>query len=91
MRELPEQVPVFSRAFHCCQLKVKQSETAFAFMVAQLYSPSAQWSAIAQLSSELSIPVIGNGDIFEASDAVRMMRETGCAGVCVCVCVCVCV
>jgi nifR3 family TIM-barrel protein len=49
---------------------------------AQLYAGEARWEAIAELASLVrSIPVLGNGDIWEAWDALRMMRETGCAGV----------
>ncbi len=48
---------------------------------AQLYSGEADWSAIGDLKSRLSIPVLGNGDIWESFDALRMMRETGCDGV----------
>ncbi|MFQ5675783.1 MAG: tRNA dihydrouridine synthase DusB [bacterium] len=49
---------------------------------AQLYQGDAQWQAIANLKSEIrSIPVLGNGDIWEAYDALRMMRSTGCDGV----------
>jgi nifR3 family TIM-barrel protein len=48
---------------------------------AQHYSGSANWEPIAALVDALDIPVLGNGDIWEADDAVRMMRETGCAGV----------
>ncbi|GJM38471.1 MAG: tRNA-dihydrouridine synthase [Acidimicrobiales bacterium] len=48
----------------------------------QLYSGSADWSRIAQLKAAVtSIPVLGNGDIWEADDALRMMRETGADGV----------
>jgi nifR3 family TIM-barrel protein len=47
----------------------------------QFYEDGADWDAIADLVSRLSIPVFGNGDIWEAADAVRMMRETGCSGV----------
>mmetsp|Transcript_45128 Transcript_45128/g.115450 ORF Transcript_45128/g.115450 Transcript_45128/m.115450 type:complete len:239 (+) Transcript_45128:133-849(+) len=46
-----------------------------------LYGPHARWDAIGELAASLSIPVIGNGDIFEAPDAVAMLRDTGCAGV----------
>ncbi len=50
--------------------------------VQQHYSGDARWEAIAELKQAVgSIPVLGNGDIWEASDAVRMMAETGCDGV----------
>jgi tRNA-dihydrouridine synthase len=48
---------------------------------AQRYSGQADWSAIAALKQALDIPVLGNGDIWEADDALRMVRETGCDGV----------
>src|SRR5262249_24217162 len=44
---------------------------------AQRYSGSADWSSIAALKERLSVPVLGNGDIWEADDALRMMAETG--------------
>ncbi|HET9204306.1 MAG TPA: tRNA dihydrouridine synthase DusB [Acidimicrobiia bacterium] len=48
----------------------------------QLYSGEADWEAIARLKETIStIPVLGNGDIWTAADAVRMMAETGCDGV----------
>lgn len=48
----------------------------------QLYSGEADWEAIARLKEAVgSIPVLGNGDIWTASDAVRMMETTGCEGV----------
>ncbi|MBR6407530.1 MAG: tRNA dihydrouridine synthase DusB [Clostridia bacterium] len=43
----------------------------------QMYAPSADWSIIKSVRENVSIPVVGNGDIFEPSDAVRMMNETG--------------
>ena len=49
---------------------------------AQMYSGEADWSAIARLVEHLDgFPVLGNGDIFSAQDALRMVAETGCAGV----------
>ena len=48
---------------------------------AALYSGSADWEAIATLVQSVSIPVLGNGDVWEAWDALRMMRQTGCAAV----------
>ena len=48
---------------------------------AQLYSGQADWTAIADLKSRVGIPVLGNGDVFECGDALRLMRSTGCDGV----------
>jgi nifR3 family TIM-barrel protein len=48
---------------------------------AQRYSGEADWEAIANLKQALDVPVLGNGDIWEADDALRMVAETGCDGV----------
>ncbi len=50
---------------------------------AQLYAPHADWDAIARLRDALpaEVPVLGNGDIFSAEDAVAMTARTGCDGV----------
>jgi len=49
---------------------------------AEFYSGQADWSAITKLKETVtSVPVLGNGDIWSADDAVRMMAETGCDGV----------
>jgi len=48
---------------------------------AQLYDGLARWEAIAELKASVKIPVLGNGDIWEGEDALRMMRTTGCDAV----------
>jgi nifR3 family TIM-barrel protein len=47
----------------------------------QAYAGNADWDAIAALKAHVSIPVLGNGDIWEAADALQMMRQTGVDGV----------
>lgn len=44
----------------------------------QYYSGKADWIKIAEVKDQLSIPVIGSGDVFTAEDASRMRKETGC-------------
>nr|WP_281280907.1 tRNA dihydrouridine synthase DusB [Nocardioides guangzhouensis] len=49
--------------------------------VDQAYSGEADWDAIGELVGHVDIPVLGNGDIWEAGDALRMVEQTGVAGV----------
>lgn len=48
---------------------------------AQMYAPSADLGVIADVKKSVSVPVIGNGDILTAADAIRMYEQTGCDGV----------
>ena len=47
----------------------------------QMYRGEARWSEIKMLVDALTIPVIGNGDVHQADDAIRLQEQTGCAGV----------
>jgi tRNA-dihydrouridine synthase B len=47
----------------------------------QMYTGRADWSAISELKRELSIPVVGNGDVETPQDALAMFRQTGCDAV----------
>ncbi len=47
----------------------------------QFYSGHADWSVIKRVKAAVSIPVIGNGDLFSVADALRMQEGTGCDGV----------
>jgi nifR3 family TIM-barrel protein len=48
---------------------------------AQHYSGAADWGSIARLKGHVEIPVLGNGDIWEAADALRLIERTGADGV----------
>ena len=78
---IDEQHNVFLQTGRVAQEEGCAAVTLHARTAAQLYADSADWNAISELKRNLSIPVFGNGDVWEAADAVRMMRDTHCDGV----------
>jgi tRNA-dihydrouridine synthase len=47
----------------------------------QGFTGQADWTLVTELKKRLTIPVIGNGDILDASQALALKKETGCAGI----------
>ncbi len=79
---IDETLPTFLAAGRIAQEEGCAAVALHARTAAQLYDGDAHWDAIAQLKQAVRhIPVLGNGDIWEAWDALRMMRSTGCDGV----------
>jgi nifR3 family TIM-barrel protein len=79
---LDDDHPTAFEAARVAELEGVAAITLHARTAAQHYSGAARWDSIAALKSQVtSIPVLGNGDIWHADDAVRMQRETGCDGV----------
>jgi nifR3 family TIM-barrel protein len=64
-----------------CQEAGAQALTLHPRTRTQMYTGAARWDEISAVVRALEIPVIGNGDIKTAADALRMWAETGCAGV----------
>lgn len=66
------------------QIAQDQGAAAFTLHARTLqerYSGQAHWETISRVVDAVDIPILGNGDIFEGTDAMRMMAQTGCAGV----------
>lgn len=78
---IDEDLFTFRDAGHVGQEEGCAAVALHARTAAQLYDGFARWEYIAELKQQLNIPVLGNGDIWEAEDALRMMRTTGCDGV----------
>lgn len=71
----------FHEAGHIAQEEGCAAVTLHARTTAEYYGGHSDWSRIGELTSELDIPVFGNGDIWGADDANAMLKQTGCAGV----------
>jgi len=79
---IDETLPTYEDAGRIAEQEGCAAVALHARTAAQLYDGEAQWDAIARLKKHVrTIPVLGNGDIWEAHDALRMMRSTGCDGV----------
>jgi nifR3 family TIM-barrel protein len=77
-----DEVLTFLDAARAAEEEGAAAVTLHARTAEQLYSGRADWAAIAALKETVTtIPVLGNGDIWTADDAVQMMAETGCDGV----------
>ena len=79
----PEERRLCLRLGEICQENGASLITLHARTRSQFYEGRADWPAIREMRRCLSIPVVGNGDITDATAALRMLEETGCDAVAV--------
>jgi len=73
--------PTFLKVARAAEEAGVDAVTLHARSRAQRYRRPADWSAVAELREALSVPVVGNGDVFTWRDARRHLEATGCAGI----------
>ncbi|OBH99016.1 tRNA dihydrouridine synthase DusB [Mycobacterium sp. E2733] len=79
---IDDEHPTHLDAGHIAEIEGAAAVALHARTAAQRYSGTADWEQIALLKQHVrTIPVLGNGDIYDASDALTMMASTGCDGV----------
>jgi nifR3 family TIM-barrel protein len=79
---IDDEHPTFLQAGRISEAAGAAAVALHARTAEQLYSGDARWDAIGELKAAVtSIPVLGNGDIWEATDALAMVGQTGCDGV----------
>ena len=79
---IDEDLLTYLDAGHIGESEGAKAVALHARTAAQLYAGEADWNAIATLKQHVkTIPVLGNGDVFECWDALRLLRQTGCDGV----------
>lgn len=76
-----EKTPVYIEIAKIAEGQGVDAIVVHARYVSEGFRGKARWDIIGKVVAVTNVPVIGNGDISSAEDAVRMMRETGCAGV----------
>ena len=78
---IDETLPTYLAAGRVAQEEGAAAIGLHARTAAQMYAGEADWDAIGALKASVSIPVLGNGDVWECWDALAMMRATGCDAV----------
>lgn len=78
---LDDQRQNFLELGHICEEEGADAVTLHARTARQMFTGRSDWRRIGELKAALRIPVIGNGDVLEVGDALRLFAETGCDAV----------